>query len=160
MTRLYMLPLVISKVLEFELFDIFFLLIYTRFAGHKGYHDQAIYIIYLYPLFCKALLYRFALLAGSFFKDVPFVLRIAGALLPFALFKLIGFGDVLLLSSLGFVFGIYDLLSIFALASICSGIVCAIALLFKKVKKEDSLPFAPYICSACLIYMAREYLPF
>ncbi len=111
---------------------------------------------------CRELehLFIFALLAGSFFTDVPIILRIAGALLPFALFKLIGFGDVLLLSSLGFVLGIYDLLSIFALASICSGIVCAFALLFKKVKKEDSLPFAPYICSACLIYMAREYLPF
>ena len=111
---------------------------------------------------CRELehLFIFALLAGSFFTDVPIILRIAGALLPFALFKLIGFGDVLLLSSLGFVFGIYDLLSIFALASICSGIVCAIALLFKKVKKEDSLPFAPYICSACLICIAREYLPF
>ena len=111
---------------------------------------------------CRELehLFIFALLAGAFFTDIPFVLRISGALLPFALFKLIGFGDVLLLSSLGFVFGIYDLLSIFALASICSGIVCAIALLFKKVKKEDSLPFAPYICSACLICIAREYLPF
>ena len=110
---------------------------------------------------CRELehVFIFALLAGSFFTDTDFVLRVAGALLPFALFKLIGFGDVLLLSSLGFVFGIYDLLSIFALASLCSGIVCAFALLFKKVKKEDSLPFAPYICSACLICLAKEYLP-
>ncbi|MBO4819808.1 MAG: prepilin peptidase [Firmicutes bacterium] len=103
-------------------------------------------------------LFIFLLLLGAFFTDVPLLLRIAGALVPFAFFKLLGFGDVLLLSVLGFVFGIYDFFEIFAFASVSSGIVCALGLLLKKVKKEDTLPFAPYICSACLIFLIREML--
>ena len=101
-------------------------------------------------------LFIFALLSGAFFTDVPMLLRIAGALIPFVLFKVLGFGDVLLLSALGFVFGIYDVFEIFAFASVSSGLICACALLLKKVKKEDSLPFAPYICSACLILLLKE----
>ena len=104
-------------------------------------------------------LFIFALLSGAFFTDVPLILRIAGALIPFSLVKAFGFGDVLLLSALGFVFGIYDIFGIFAIASVTSGIVCALGLLLKKVKKEDTLPFAPYICSACLIFLIRDMLP-
>lgn len=100
----------------------------------------------------------FLLLLVFFFTDVSLSQRLMGTVVPFALCRFFGFGDVLLLAVLGFDFGFYSIIEIFSLASICSGIVCSAALFTKKLKKEDELPFAPYICSACILVLLRGYL--
>lgn len=97
-------------------------------------------------------------MTGAFFTEVPFMERLLGLTLPLMLFRLLGSGDVYLLCSLGFVFGAYDLFEIFALASVSSGILCSLALIFGKVKKEDTLPFAPYICVSCLAMIIRDMI--
>jgi prepilin signal peptidase PulO-like enzyme (type II secretory pathway) len=107
---------------------------------------------------CRELehVFIFALLPGALFTDVSLLQRTAGAVLPFLLTPILGFGDVLLLSVLGFVLGVYGCFETFALASVISGLVCTAGLILKKVKKEDELPFAPYICSACLVLLLKQ----
>ena len=101
-----------------------------------------------------------ALMLPCFFCfDVPFAGRLLGALLPFIIYHFLGLGDILLFSALGFIMGTEALLTIFSAASLASGIVCAVSLALKKVKKGDSLPFAPYVAFGYLIYVA-EYIRF
>ena len=103
-------------------------------------------------------LFIFIILLCAFLWEAAPLNRLLGAILPFILYPFLGFGDILLLSVLGTVFGADALLIIFSYASVSAGILCALGLIFKKIKKEDELPFAPYISFGCLCYLLEHFL--
>ena len=69
--------------------------------------------------------------------------------------EIIGFGDIKLVSGIGFYFGysgIYNLI-IFHNIIFILGFLFLIPILFlKKIKKEEEVPFAPCICLGAVIY--------
>lgn len=65
----------------------------------------------------------------------------------------LGFGDVKLMASLGFIFGIKKILVI-ALVAFFLGAIVGIILIATKVKKSDSyMPFGPFIAIATMLLM-------
>jgi len=103
-------------------------------------------------------LFIFLILICAPFWDVPFPSRIAGAMLPFFIYKFLAKGDIYLLSVLGFVFGTKGIIQIYIYASLASGILCLIFLLLNKIKRDDEIPFAPYIAFGCTIYIVNTGL--
>ena len=69
--------------------------------------------------------------------------------------EIIGFGDIKLVSGIGFYFGysgIYNLI-IFHNIIFILGFLFLIPIFFlKKIKKEEEVPFAPCICLGAVIY--------
>lgn len=65
----------------------------------------------------------------------------------------LGFGDVKLFASLGFVIGAKGTVIVLIGASICSGIVAAAGLLWGKYKKDEAKPLGPYICIWGALYI-------
>lgn len=69
--------------------------------------------------------------------------------------EIIGFGDIKLVSGIGFYFGysgIYNLI-IFHNIIFILGFLFLIPILFlKKIKREEEIPFAPCICLGAVIY--------
>lgn len=98
-------------------------------------------------------LFIFLLLPCAFFTTVPLLSRAAGVLLPFLLIRLYGFGDILLLSVLGSVFGAEKMLYLYVIAAFSCGIFSLAGLLLKKCGAKDTIPFAPFISAAALFVM-------
>ncbi len=96
------------------------------------------------------------LLPCALFTRVGWISRLAGFLLPFALIPFYGFGDILLLSVLGTVFGGEKLLYLFAGAALLCGIYCLAKLLKKQCGAKDTVPFAPFI-SVSALFVMLEY---
>lgn len=63
----------------------------------------------------------------------------------------IGGGDIKLLSSIGFVCGLYVVFSTMLLALLCCIVISAVLLAMKKCSTKDQLPFGPYIYIGYLI---------
>ena len=79
-------------------------------------------------------------------------------MLPFFIYKFLAKGDIYLLSVLGFVFGTKGIVQIYIYASLASGTLCLIFLLLNKIKRDDEIPFAPYIAFGCTIYIVNTGL--
>ncbi len=99
-----------------------------------------------------------SLLPAAIFTDVSLLSRSIGAVIPFLFFYFYGFGDILMLSALGTVFGYLRLIEIFILSSLSMGSVCIFLLLRGKIKKEDTLPFAPYISLSCIMLILKDMM--
>ena len=98
-------------------------------------------------------LFIIALLPCAFLTEASLQERAVGMLLPLALTPFLGFGDVLLLCALGVIFGAGAVSGIFAAASLCAGALCLTGLALKQIKRDDELPFAPFIAFGCLVYL-------
>ena len=98
-------------------------------------------------------LYILLLLPCAFCYPARFSTRLIGAAVPFVLVKFFGFGDILLLSVLGFVFGFSDLVSILAASSILSGVWSAYLLASKRASKGTKIAYAPFICIGVIFLM-------
>lgn len=84
----------------------------------------------------------------------------AGSMLVLSLFgrlvfkkDILGFGDVKLSAALGLLLGWQGLGLVLIGASFLAGIVGAIGLISKKLKKDDEIPFGPYLLGATIIYI-------
>ncbi len=64
-----------------------------------------------------------------------------------------GFGDVKLFASLGLVLGVSGIIFVLVAASLHSGIAAAASMIRKKHKKDDEMPFGPYICGWGAFYI-------
>lgn len=68
--------------------------------------------------------------------------------------ELIGFGDIKLFGAAGFYYGysgMYNLMILYNTIFICTFIFIIFLLLIKKIKREEEIPFAPFICLGILI---------
>ncbi|HCW80805.1 MAG TPA: hypothetical protein DG942_06860 [Ruminococcaceae bacterium] len=66
----------------------------------------------------------------------------------------IGLGDVKLFAALGFLCGFPEIIFVFVLTILISGIYFIILLLMHKVTGDQYMPMGPYICLACLFALA------
>ena len=91
---------------------------------------------------------------------------ILGLLLGFAIMSLVslvgylifrrpavGGGDIKMMAALGFVVGIYGIVTIYILATAFTAIHYAILIMQRKHKKGKPMPFAPYVFIATTIYL-------
>ncbi len=63
-----------------------------------------------------------------------------------------GFGDVKLMFLLGLCSGIQGLPYVFLLSSVLA-LLCTLLAHRKNIHKETKLPFGPYLCAGCALYM-------
>ncbi len=63
-----------------------------------------------------------------------------------------GFGDVKLMFLLGLCSGLLGLPYVFLLSSVLA-LLCTVVAHWKNVHKETKLPFGPYLCAGCALYM-------
>ena len=82
--------------------------------------------------------------------------RIIGSLFPLIMTPFLGFGDILLYSALGFVFGIDNLIIIMSISAILGGLYALFLLATKKAKAQDSFAFAPNITIAFLLFSVQK----
>ncbi len=66
-----------------------------------------------------------------------------------------GFGDVKLMFFLGLCCGVMGLAYVFVLSAILA-LVCTLIANWRDVHKETRLPFGPYLCAGCAVYMLFE----
>lgn len=69
--------------------------------------------------------------------------------------EIIGFGDIKLMGALGFYFGylgIYNLIIFYNLIFILGFLFTLPIIFINKYKKNNEIPFAPFICMGALIY--------
>lgn len=66
----------------------------------------------------------------------------------------VGFGDVKLFAVIGFLCGFPEVIFIFFLTVLLSGIHFSILILQHKIDAKKYMPMGPYICAACLIALA------
>lgn len=64
-----------------------------------------------------------------------------------------GFGDVKLIIALGFFMGIDRFLPFMAITSVVAAAAVVVMLLFKKIKRKDALPFAPFVTAGYFFNM-------
>jgi len=64
-----------------------------------------------------------------------------------------GFGDVKLFASLGLVLGVTGIIFVLVASSLHSGVSAAAGMVMKKHKKDDEMPFGPYICGWGAFYI-------
>ncbi|MBN7773892.1 prepilin peptidase [Clostridium aminobutyricum] len=86
-----------------------------------------------------------ALIGGSLYLLVAFI----GLL--FKQQDAIGFGDVKLMTALGFITGVYNILSIFVLTTLLSTLFLIAGLLARQISLQSLLPLAPFISIASII---------
>lgn len=70
----------------------------------------------------------------------------------------LGAGDVKLISALGFFLGISRFIPFMVITSLVSVIVATVMVILKKMKKNDSLPFAPLVLVGYILNMIFLYL--
>lgn len=70
----------------------------------------------------------------------------------------LGEGDVKLISALGFFLGISRFIPFMVITSLVSVIVATVMVILKKMKKNDSLPFAPLVLVGYILNMIFLYL--
>lgn len=95
---------------------------------------------------------------GFFTGVLPFlILLIIGLLLKNE--EYIGFGDIKLMASLGFLVGYTNIINIYIISSLLSGIFFILLLIFIKITKKNTslefLPFAPFIIFSCIFCITR-----
>jgi prepilin signal peptidase PulO-like enzyme (type II secretory pathway) len=83
-----------------------------------------------------------------------------GAMLSLALIghlifrkEVLGFGDVKLFAVLGLLLGIHGTIFVLAASVFSSSIGFGVALIRRKVKKEEMKPMGPYICGTAIFYL-------
>lgn len=87
----------------------------------------------------------------------------AGAFVTLAIVAIIsngriGGGDVKLFSLLGFGLGWEPLIWIFIVSHLIGGVVAVVLWLTRRVKKEDGIPFAPFILAGFLFVGGMAYM--
>lgn len=97
------------------------------------------------------------LFPAAFFTPVAFRKRLLGMLLPFLFFHFFGFGDVLMFSELGFVFGIEGIGVILIAAALSCGLFCVAGLLTGTIKKQGRVPYAPFTAFGVLALFVYKF---
>lgn len=69
----------------------------------------------------------------------------------------LGAGDVKLISALGFFLGINRFIPFMVITSLVSAIAAVVMVILKKMKKNDSLPFAPFVLVGYILNMIFLY---
>lgn len=106
---------------------LFFFVLGLVFRGVRGVWWQGVTELFL----------RF--LPGGFLLAIRFLKR-----------EWIGEGDVLLVLVCGYILGTEAILQTVTVASLLGGCYGGLALILKKRKKDDTLPFVPFLLAGCL----------
>lgn len=64
----------------------------------------------------------------------------------------LGFGDVKLFAAIGMSLGFRGTIAVLVMSAVISGLVFAVLLVARKIKRQDMLPLGPYICGAAIFY--------
>ncbi len=115
--------------------DQFIILLAVCGFGFVNYHEKPIDMVY-------------GLLLGA---GIMLVIAVLGKLIMKQ--EALGFGDVKLMASLGFITGLEGTIVILIGMSFLSAGAFLILLAMKKIKKSDYQPLAPYICAAATCYL-------